>query len=225
MSNEILAFANFIFEIRKTTTKVIVGDGIQEEERFSLNWPEYVEHLQERGIRIVPESRAFFKRYQAPKPDLVFFNDFERFQNEFRKILDEICEGKAISLESWQTIFREAERIGEMIIPNPAVKRPVSESDLQELSFEKHITAETYRAFLFGQLRDLIVGRKLFRLRKCPECGVYFFDNTKNGSKIYCNAQLCGNRAKQRQFQKRQSRADANQGSLFKKPEPEGGSL
>lgn len=205
MNIEILVFANFEYRIEKTTTKVIVGDRVQDEERYNLNWKEYSDLLKSKGFDVSPQVRPFFNRYQAARPDKEFFHKFMIFQDEIKEILDTIAGGRSIPLELWQSLFREAEKIGEFVLPKPEVKGPIREEDLQNLTFEKHVTAETYRAFLYGELRRLIVERKIFRLRKCPECNVYFYDGTKNGRKIYCNIQVCGNKAKQRAWQRRRA--------------------
>jgi predicted RNA-binding Zn ribbon-like protein len=52
---------------------------------------------------------------------------------------------------------------------------------------------------------DLLTSRDLQRVRECAAhtCGWLFLDRSKNGSRRWCNMQVCGNRAKARRFYKR----------------------
>ena len=215
MSIELLAFANFEYRVNRQSTKVIVGDRVQEEERFVLNWKEYLQELRQKGIKTDHESRSFMQRYAMPRPDQDYFRRFKRFQDEIREILTKISDERAIQPDVWNTVFRESEKLGEVITTNPPVTKPVTEDDLGSLKFEKQVSAETYRAFLFGQIRDLILSRKVFRIRRCPECDFFFMDSTRNANKVYCSIKTCGNRAKQRAFQQRRAEKERrNQSAL-----------
>ena len=121
-------------------------------------------------------------------------------------MLEAVCETRTIPFRVWETVFREAENLTEIVTPVQDVRDDVSEEQLQDLEFEKRTTAETYRGFLLGELKDQIVDKRVFRMRKCPECNLFFMDNTRNGNKVYCSSASCGNRAKQRAFQLRKSR-------------------
>ena len=48
----------------------------------------------------------------------------------------------------------------------------------------------------------------LGRVKQCPgeNCGWLFFDATKNGSRRWCEMEVCGNRAKQKRFARRRPR-------------------
>ena len=215
MAIELLAFANFDFRVNKQSTKVIVGDRVQEEERFVLNWKEYLQVLRHKGIKTDHESRSFMQRYAMPRPDQDFFRRFNRFQEEIREVLTVISQERVIQPDVWNTIFRESEKLGEVITTNPQITKPVTEETLSSLKFEKQVSAETYRAFLFGQIRDLILSRKVFRIRRCPECEIFFMDSTRNANKVYCSIKTCGNRAKQRAFQQRRAEKERrNQSAL-----------
>jgi len=215
---EILVFANFDFKINTLNTKVIVGDRVQDETRYVLNWSEYLAELKQNGLMDDERDRAYFSRYRTPRAGQEVFVNFQNFQTEIREILDMISQEKVIPFETWQTIFREALKVQAIIQPVPQVQGMIHEADLDRLRFEKKASAETYRAYLYAELRDLIVSKKVFRLRKCPECRNYFYDQTKNGKKIYCSAQSCGHRAKQKAANHRKSadrKAPAdNQGAL-----------
>ncbi|RFU38695.1 zf-CGNR multi-domain protein [Actinomadura logoneensis] len=54
---------------------------------------------------------------------------------------------------------------------------------------------------LFGERRE--------RVRKCadPDCVLWFYDLTKNGSRRWCSMEICGNRAKTARFQQAHRRA------------------
>jgi hypothetical protein len=215
MAIELLAFANFEFSVHRQSTKVIIGDRVQEEERFVLNWKDYLQVLRHKGIKTDHESRSFMQRYAMPRAEHDYFRRFTRFQDEVRDLLATISRDRVIQPDVWNTIFRESEKLGEVITTNPLVTKPVTEEDLGSLKFEKQVSAETYRAFLFGQIRDLILSRKVFRIRQCPECEVFFMDSTRNANKVYCSIKTCGNRAKQRAFQQRRAEKERrNQSAL-----------
>lgn len=48
-----------------------------------------------------------------------------------------------------------------------------------------------------------LLGERRERIRKCanPECVLWFYDLTKNGSRRWCSMDVCGNRAKTARFQ------------------------
>ena len=200
---ELLIFANFRFETVMVPMKVIVHGQVKEADRFALNWPEYTDLLRKEGLDVDSPSRWFFSRYEPPRPDRDFFDDLIKVQTEVREILNVISRDRLIPVEVWKTTFREAERLTEIFVPVPQVESAVHEEDLKAMVFEKSVMAETYRAFLLGELKDLIVSKQVFRIRKCPECGIFFMDQTKNQRKVYCSPASCGNRAKQRAFNAR----------------------
>ncbi len=203
MPEEILAFANFDFKISTIPMKVIVGGRVIEAERFVLNWAQYLDILKKKKLDQDLSSPAFQAKCDTPRSEPDYFLAFKQFQAEIRNILDVICQEKAIPPEVWEIIFKEAGQLSETYVPVPPVEGLVSDEDLQTMVFIKQVRADTYRALLFGQLRDLIVDKTVFNLRKCPECRVYFLDQTKNRCKVYCSSRSCGNRAKQRAFHHR----------------------
>jgi len=204
VAEEILAFANFNFEISKIRMKVIEGGEVRLAERYVLNWPEYIGILEQKRLGLNRPSRDLFSKYEIPRPDQDVFISLNKLQAEIREILDVICLTKTIPLNVWETIFRQADHLKEVFFTDPPVEGCITEDDFQSLDFKKYIKAESYRTCLFGELRNLIVDKTVFRLRKCPECSAYFLDRTKNGSKVYCSSQSCGNRAKQRAYYRRQ---------------------
>ena len=84
MTLEILVFANFDFEIKTLNTKVIVGERVQNETRYALNWPEYLTKLKQNGLLADERDRAYFARYQTPRADQEVFINFQRIQTEIR---------------------------------------------------------------------------------------------------------------------------------------------
>ena len=212
---EIIVFANFNFEISRTTTKVIVSRGVVDEERFVLNWAEYQAELEANRLKPSPGTRPFYDRYSSPRQDDTTFKDLIKFQLEIIKLLRQITDSNTVPFEAWETIFREAEKRKQIVLADPPVRKAVGPEDLEQIKFTKHVIAESYRAVLFGELRDLILSRRVFRLRCCPECGLFFMDHTRNASKVYCSSAICGNRAKQRAFhQRRAARRNLDQKPL-----------
>lgn len=70
-------------------------------------------------------------------------------------------------------------------------------------SYKQYLIAEKYHDKIFWQLKELIYAQESRRIKRCPECQRFFFDFTKNRSKIYCSSRTCGNRLKQRAFYQR----------------------
>ncbi len=208
MGLEVLAFANFNFEIQRMTTKVIYGRGVREEFRYTLNWSDYIDFLQREEIVIRPQSRDFFPQFQTIRQNERFFYEFKDLQAEIRNVLNVIIETKSIPLDIWHTVFKEAESLNEAIRPDPPILDDILEDDLADIEFVRYTTAESYQAFLYGQLRGLIIDKTIFRLRKCPECQRYFIDRTRRGNKIFCSP-ACGNRDKQRAFVQRRTAGKA----------------
>jgi len=56
---------------------------------------------------------------------------------------------------------------------------------------------------------DLLTARELTRVKQCgdPECGWLFLDLSKNGSRRWCEMEVCGSRAKARAYYARQKAA------------------
>jgi predicted RNA-binding Zn ribbon-like protein len=54
----------------------------------------------------------------------------------------------------------------------------------------------------------LLLESDLGRVKRCggQDCGWLFFDQTKNGSRRWCEMSVCGNRAKQQAYRQRQTR-------------------
>ena len=205
MPYEILMFANFNFQIQTRKTKVIVGGGIREEERFFLNWTEYIQELEKVGVDFASRPQGLIDRYDGQRTDPGSFSDLLRFQESFRDILDDICLTRTIPENLWTEVFRGSEEMNEVVKPVQEVLRPVGIEELSGLTFKREVRAEVYRFYIYAGLKNLIVGKQIFRLRRCPECRLFFFDVTKNGRKKYCNPKTCGNRAKQRAFARRRN--------------------
>ena len=106
-----------------------------------------------------------------------------------------------------------------------ATGRPVPEADVASLNtalahapprqrvtrggWEVGMTEASIGALLAPVLwaaADLLVGRRLERVRQCanPECGWLFLDDSKSGNRRWCSMSACGNRAKAHRHYMRQ---------------------
>ncbi len=58
---------------------------------------------------------------------------------------------------------------------------------------------------------DLLCQADLRRIRRCahPACVLYFLDQTKNGTRRWCDMRTCGNRANAAAYYRRRRDADA----------------
>jgi predicted RNA-binding Zn ribbon-like protein len=43
---------------------------------------------------------------------------------------------------------------------------------------------------------ELLISKKLYRVKDCEGCGWLFLDTTKSGRRRWCDMRICGNRAK-----------------------------
>lgn len=50
----------------------------------------------------------------------------------------------------------------------------------------------------------LLLSPELSKTKECPSCGWLFVDRSKNGSRRWCNMNVCGAREKMRRYQQRQ---------------------
>jgi predicted RNA-binding Zn ribbon-like protein len=86
---------------------------------------------------------------------------------------------------------------------------PVSETPAARMAALTHLLGASERALtdagphsllcqtVFSWMR-LDAAEKRARLRACPACDWLFLDNSRNGSRIWCDMAVCGNRQKSR---------------------------
>jgi predicted RNA-binding Zn ribbon-like protein len=65
------------------------------------------------------------------------------------------------------------------------------------------------RGSLLQSAIELAFSPDLARVKVCPGCGWLFIDRTRNRTKRWCIAALCGNRAKMRRYYERQRHTTA----------------
>ncbi|MGF7005658.1 CGNR zinc finger domain-containing protein [Aminobacter sp. BE322] len=56
---------------------------------------------------------------------------------------------------------------------------------------------------------SLLASENLGRLRICPNCNWLFLDRSRNGSRLWCDMAVCGNRQKARRHYRRRSKGEA----------------
>ncbi|MFZ1680988.1 MAG: CGNR zinc finger domain-containing protein [Rhizobiaceae bacterium] len=59
---------------------------------------------------------------------------------------------------------------------------------------------------------SLLRPERLARIRACPNCDWLFFDRSRNGSRIWCDMAVCGNRAKARRHHRRRTKGVSGHG-------------
>ena len=96
-----------------------------------------------------------------------------------------------------------------MLLSNPDnVDRIVEENGTYRLA-----TAPKYqspRALMIPVARsfaELLVKADRTHLRKCrnPDCGLYFYDISKSGTRMWCSLELCGNRSRVAAFRRKRA--------------------
>lgn len=60
-----------------------------------------------------------------------------------------------------------------------------------------------FEAALANSALSLLSGERAGRLRICPNCGWLFIDRSRNGSRLWCDMAVCGNRQKARRHYRR----------------------
>jgi predicted RNA-binding Zn ribbon-like protein len=58
-------------------------------------------------------------------------------------------------------------------------------------------------ATLLGIMHEAQIGGQWSRMKGCRQCGYAFFDRSKNRSAVWCAMSICGNRAKNRAYYRR----------------------
>jgi predicted RNA-binding Zn ribbon-like protein len=70
----------------------------------------------------------------------------------------------------------------------------------------------TLRYRLVDALMSLLTSERLARVRRCPSCGWFFVDTTKNRSRRWCSMAMCGSVVKARNYYWRTKRSSKRSG-------------
>jgi len=62
-------------------------------------------------------------------------------------------------------------------------------------------------------IADTIRAGEWHKLKQCPGCGCAFYDTSRNGMRVWCSMETCGNRAKVSRWRGNQARTAAEQDS------------
>jgi predicted RNA-binding Zn ribbon-like protein len=69
-----------------------------------------------------------------------------------------------------------------------------------------------FEAALAVSALSLLSGERSGRLRICPNCGWLFIDRSRNGSRLWCDMAVCGNRQKARRHYRRRRATEEERG-------------
>jgi predicted RNA-binding Zn ribbon-like protein len=102
-------------------------------------------------------------------------------------------------------LFYSASAIPQ-IVTHDEDPRPHFHYTLEDARYVDHITGITAYAFA-----RLIIMGEWSRIRTCArdECNTLFLDTSRNGKRLYCNSQTCGNRIHAARYRDRRSAANA----------------
>ncbi len=57
---------------------------------------------------------------------------------------------------------------------------------------------------------ELLVAERILQVRRCPNCGWFFLDTSRNGKRRWCSMEMCGSKMKsRRQYERRKATADS----------------
>lgn len=111
--------------------------------------------------------------------------------------------------ESADRLFRDAAVTGE--IPNahlPALLRAIASCiEKSEASAGNDRQILNFEAALATSALSLLAGQEWRRVRICRNCDWLFVDRSRNGSRLWCDMSVCGNRQKARRHYERRKAA------------------
>lgn len=176
--HELFQFVNFDFHVER-----------DERGYYSINWREYQEYLKagaEEDLPAVPEKpylgRPFGERpihvsvaqyLQAHRKDAVF-STLLKHQEYLRRVLDQVSRGETLSEPTLLTIFEHAPRMY-----NAVIKRGER--------FEEVFVAEDYFDTPYWDFQRLYFHGDLTRVRRCFQCGKFFYDGTEEKKAHFCS--------------------------------------
>ena len=131
-------------------------------------------------------------------------SDANKFAEAGAKFREEELGGEFQFSAAFETDFVKLLELRERIYANFA---PISKAPSERLAALSHLLGASERALadagpdsllchiVFSWMR-LNGPEKRARLRACPACGWLFLDKSRNGSRIWCDMAVCGNRRK-----------------------------
>jgi len=110
--------------------------------------------------------------------------------------------------ESADRLFREAAVAGEL--PNahlPGLLRAIASCvETPEASANNDLRTLSFEAALATSALSLLAGQEWRRVRICRNCDWLFVDRSRNGSRLWCDMAVCGNRRKaKRHYERRKA--------------------
>jgi predicted RNA-binding Zn ribbon-like protein len=92
--------------------------------------------------------------------------------------------------------------------PHRATLRKREGRIFSEPFFEPREPADFWGPIIKG-VADLLSETRVERLRQCESCIVHFFDSSKKGSRRWCSMNICGNKLKVANYQRRRRERDS----------------
>ena len=162
MSEELIVFLNFNFELKQVHIKSVSGEVMAEVPRHLVNWREYLAALAASGQPDDPGLEPLSEIYLKHQPDEVLFQDIFAFQTELRDSLDILIREKIWPEESWRRLLRETEGVPVTLEAEGA--GDLCLEDREFFKFKFVYLPETYRLRLLLLLREMMLDDRIFQL-------------------------------------------------------------
>ncbi|HEX9773454.1 MAG TPA: CGNR zinc finger domain-containing protein [Steroidobacteraceae bacterium] len=135
---------------------------------------------------------------------LQFMRQVRGFRDDWRRLLSAELGGGAKSTAALESLNRHWQRsIAARVL------RATPAGLAYDWSAETPTWERAFHAVVLSAVELLTDPSRLARVHECPadDCGWFFFDSSKNGSRRWCSMKTCGNLDKVRRFNERQRRS------------------
>jgi uncharacterized membrane protein YheB (UPF0754 family) len=176
MSEELIVFLNFDFNLKMVSIKSVNGETLSEVPRHLINWRDYLTALTDSGQTADSLLEPLSEIYLKHLPDEVLFQDLLAFQAELRENLGRLVSERVWPEETWRHLLRETE--GIPVTLEVEGNGDFSPEGRESLNFKLVYLPETYRLRLLLLLRELMVDGRLFNLGR-EDDGRFFFKSSE----------------------------------------------
>ncbi|HEY7749992.1 MAG TPA: CGNR zinc finger domain-containing protein [Aestuariivirgaceae bacterium] len=139
-------------------------------------------------------------RLRLPSTPPISFKECLRLRETIDRFFRQAAAGE-LSRSCWAKLVRS------YYLGMPALGMVKTDRGLRFVSSAKR--PMDLRGSLLQSAIELAFSPDLARVKVCPGCGWLFIDRTRNRTKRWCIAALCGNRAKMRRYYERQRHTTA----------------
>jgi predicted RNA-binding Zn ribbon-like protein len=149
------------------------------------------------GIVRSTKAKARLRSWRHSAEAALFLNELIAFRERLREAVLHLEAGQAVLQE-----FIEEINTGLVRHPPATVLRKCEGQIVRESFFDPQQPSDLWAPILDGAA-DLLSQPEVHRIRQCEACVVHFFDTSKKGSRRWCSMNICGNKLKVADYQRR----------------------